>query len=72
MCVPNYVTKYTKTLPTSGSVTITATNNSGIVFTMGSTACTIAIIGTWSWVNGTAPVFFFEANKTYEINFLRW
>lgn len=67
MCVPNYVTKYTKTLPTSGSVAITATNNSGIVFTMGSTACTIAIIGTWSWVNGTTPVF--EANKTYEINF---
>lgn len=66
-CIPNYVTKYTKTLPTSGGVNITATNNSGIVFTMGSTACTIAITGTWSWVNGTTPVF--EANKTYEINF---
>ena len=67
MCIPNYTTKYTKTLPTTGGVNITAANNSGIVFTMGSTACTIAITGTWSWVNGTTPVF--EANKTYEINF---
>ena len=67
MCVPNYTIKYTKTLPTTGTVNITTANNSGIVFTMGSTACTIAMTGTWSWVNGTLPVF--EANKTYEINF---
>ena len=67
VCVPNYITKYTKTLPTTGSVNIAAANNSGIVFTMGSTACTIAINGTWSWVNGITPVF--EANKTYEISF---
>ena len=67
MCVPNYTIKYTKTLPTTGTVNITTANNSGIVFTTGSTACTIAMTGTWSWVNGTSPVF--EANKTYEINF---
>lgn len=65
--IPNYIMRYKVALPTSGSVTLSPSNNSGIVFTMGTTACQIVLNGTWQWVNGEAPVF--EAGNTYEINF---
>ena len=65
--IPNYIMRYKVALPTEGTVALLPSNNSGIVFTMGTTACQIALTGTWQWVNGEAPVF--EAGKTYEINF---
>ena len=60
--IPNYIMRYKVALPTSGSVTLSPSNNSGIVFTMGTTACQIALTGTWQWVNGEPPVF--EAGNT--------
>lgn len=65
--IPNYIMRYKVALPKSGAVTLSPSNNSGIVFTMGTTACQIALNGTWQWVNGEPPVF--EAGNTYEINF---
>jgi hypothetical protein len=67
LSIPNYIMKYKVALPTSGSVTLSPSNNSGIVFTMGATACQIVLNGTWQWVNGEAPIF--ESRNTYEISF---
>ena len=65
--IPNYIMRYKVALPTKGTVALLPSNNSGIVFTMGTTVCQIALNGTWQWVNGEPPVF--EAGNTYEINF---